>query len=95
MEHAHERIGLLEEGMYRLHPIVRLELMKAQRFISWLTWKRPTDLWLEQLQNAHTYEEWVEAASQLDALLGNDLWFVLLLLCFYSLASPYTIMMAR
>lgn len=48
--------------------------MNVQRFVSWLTWKKPTDLWLNILRNAHTYEEWEEAALQLDVLLGNDLW---------------------
>lgn len=38
-------------------------------------WKRPTDVWVNILQNAQSYEEWEEAAFQLDVLLGNDLWY--------------------
>ena len=38
--------------------------------------KKPVRLWSDLLQDAHTYEEWEEAAFQLDVLLGNDLWSV-------------------
>jgi TAG lipase/lysophosphatidylethanolamine acyltransferase len=48
----------------------------AQRFLGWLTRKKPVDFWYECLKNAQTYEEWEEAAFQLDVLLGNDLWSV-------------------
>jgi TAG lipase/lysophosphatidylethanolamine acyltransferase len=48
----------------------------AQRFFRWLTRKKPVELWFEILRSAKTYEEWEEAAFQLDVLLGNDLWFV-------------------
>ena len=38
--------------------------------------KKPAEVWLEISRNAKTYEEWEEAAFQLDVLLGNDLWYV-------------------
>lgn len=41
-----------------------------------MTRKKPVRLWSDLLQDAHTYEEWEEAAFQLDVLLGNDLWSV-------------------
>ena len=44
------------------------------RFFRWLTRKKPVEVWFEILRNAKTYEEWEEAAFQLDVLLGNDLW---------------------
>lgn len=40
-----------------------------------MTWKKPKDVWVNILQNAQSYEEWEEAAFQLDVLLGNDLWY--------------------
>ncbi|KAI9734122.1 MAG: hypothetical protein M1818_006675 [Claussenomyces sp. TS43310] len=45
-----------------------------QRFMGWLTIKKPTAVWFDILRTAQTYEEWEEAAFQLDVLLGNDLW---------------------
>ena len=36
--------------------------------------KNPVEVWGEILRDATTYEEWEEAAFQLDVLLGNDLW---------------------
>lgn len=45
-----------------------------QKFLRWLTRKKPEQLWFEILRDAKTYEEWEEAAFQLDVLLGNDLW---------------------
>lgn len=46
------------------------------RFLRWLTRKKPVEVWFEILRNAKSYEEWEEAAFQLDVLLGNDLWYV-------------------
>jgi len=46
------------------------------RFSRWLTRKKPVEIWFEILRNAKAYEEWEEAAFQLDVLLGNDLWYV-------------------
>jgi hypothetical protein len=37
--------------------------------------KKPAEVWYEALKEAMTYEEWEEAAFQLDAILGNDLWY--------------------
>lgn len=48
----------------------------AKRFVRWVVKKKPTGLWLDILKEAKTYEEWEEAAFQLDVLLGNDLWYV-------------------
>lgn len=45
-----------------------------QRFLNWLTQKKPVELWFSVLKDAQTYDEWEEAAFQLDVLLGNDLW---------------------
>ena len=50
----------------------------AKRFFRWLVKKKPTGLWLDILRDAKDYDEWEEAAFQLDVLLGNDLWFALL-----------------
>lgn len=47
-----------------------------------MTRKKPVQLWSDLLQDAHTYEEWEEAAFQLDVLLGNDLWSVHLQILF-------------
>ena len=47
----------------------------AKRFLRWVVKKKPTGLWLDILKEAKSYEEWEEAAFQLDVLLGNDLWF--------------------
>lgn len=46
-----------------------------QQFSSWLTRKSPVELWLEILRDAKTFEEFEEAAFQLDVLSGNDLWY--------------------
>ncbi|KAH6678348.1 hypothetical protein B0J14DRAFT_505587 [Halenospora varia] len=45
-----------------------------RRFLSWLTRKKPARVWFDILRDAKTYDEWEEAAFQLDVLLGNDLW---------------------
>jgi TAG lipase/lysophosphatidylethanolamine acyltransferase len=34
------------------------------------------EVWFEILRDAKTYEDWEEAAFQLDVLLGNDLWYL-------------------
>ena len=46
----------------------------VQRFFRWLTRKNPVEVWLDVLRDAKAYDEWEEAAFQLDVLLGNDLW---------------------
>ncbi|KAI9827482.1 MAG: hypothetical protein M1832_004832 [Thelocarpon impressellum] len=45
-----------------------------QRIFSWWNRKKPRDVWLQRLAEAETYEEYEDAALQLDAVLGNDLW---------------------
>lgn len=44
------------------------------RLFNWWTRKKPVEVWGEILRDATSYEEWEEAAFQLDVLLGNDLW---------------------
>ncbi|KAK2593068.1 triacylglycerol lipase [Conoideocrella luteorostrata] len=51
-----------------------LLLTPAQKLVGWYTSKHPVDLWLELLRNAETFEDWEEAALQLDNLLSLDLW---------------------
>ena len=50
-------------------------IVYIQRFLRWLTRKKPVEVWFEILRDAKSYEEWEEAAFQLDVLLGNDLWY--------------------
>lgn len=59
-----------------LHPrrIKKHNAKWLQQFFSWLTRKRPVELWSEIIRDAKTYEDWEEAAFQLDVLTGNDLW---------------------
>ncbi|KAI9893516.1 MAG: hypothetical protein M1814_006312 [Vezdaea aestivalis] len=40
----------------------------------WWYTKAPREAWLDVLHNARTFEEWDEAAFQLDTAIGNDLW---------------------
>ncbi|CAG8982762.1 hypothetical protein HYALB_00001043 [Hymenoscyphus albidus] len=54
--------------------IVEVASFWWRQIISWLTRKKPARLWFDILRDAKTYEEWEEAAFQLDVLLGNDLW---------------------
>jgi TAG lipase/lysophosphatidylethanolamine acyltransferase len=49
---------------------------RFQQFFTWLTRRSPSELWLEILRDAKTYEEWEEAAFQVDVLSGNDLWYI-------------------
>jgi hypothetical protein len=69
---------VLAEGIYHHRPnIMCLEVTDSmQRFVGWWTRRKPVDVWFDILKNAQTYEEWEEAAFQLDVLLGNDLWSV-------------------
>ncbi|KAF4637422.1 hypothetical protein G7Y89_g647 [Cudoniella acicularis] len=54
--------------------VVEVVFFWRRKFLNWLTRKKPAQVWFDILQNATTYEEWEEAALQLDMLLGNDLW---------------------
>ena len=49
-------------------------LIGLQKAYQWWTKKKPREAFLEQLHDAETFEEWEEAAYQLDELLGTDLW---------------------
>jgi predicted acylesterase/phospholipase RssA len=40
----------------------------------WVTWRGRRQRLRKQLHNAHTYEEWIIAAKELDSYLGNDAW---------------------
>lgn len=40
----------------------------------WWILKSPVEVWFDILRDAKTYEEWEEAALQLDILTGKDLW---------------------
>lgn len=46
--------------------------------------KNPAELWNDVLKNAKVYEDWEEAAYQLDTLLGTDIWYLLYLVCWHS-----------
>ncbi len=50
-------------------------LTEFQRFISWCKRQRPRDFWYTKLKSAVNYEDFEEAAWQLDLLSGNDLWY--------------------
>ncbi|KAK3695091.1 acyl transferase/acyl hydrolase/lysophospholipase [Podospora appendiculata] len=45
-----------------------------RKLIAWLHRRAPIDIWLEILHTATDFEEWDEAALQLDNLLGLDIW---------------------
>jgi hypothetical protein len=40
----------------------------------WITWRGTRQRLRQRLQNAQSYEEWIEGAKELDAYLGNDSW---------------------
>jgi hypothetical protein len=40
----------------------------------WITWRGTRQRLRQRLQDARSYEEWIEAAKELDAYLGNDSW---------------------
>jgi TAG lipase / lysophosphatidylethanolamine acyltransferase len=46
----------------------------TQKLWTWYTSKKPTQVWLDQLRNAQTFEAWEEAACHLDNLLGLNFW---------------------
>lgn len=50
-----------------------------QKIFAWWNQKTPREFWLDRLAGATTYEEYEDAAFQLDAVLGNDLWYVVTL----------------
>ncbi len=56
--------------------LVDVLLFWQVKFMRWLTRQKPVEVWFEIVRNAKSYEEWEEAAFQLDVLLGNDLWYV-------------------
>ncbi|OCK76924.1 lipid particle protein [Lepidopterella palustris CBS 459.81] len=40
----------------------------------WVTWRGRREMLRRKLQSAETYDEWVDAAKELDTYLGNDSW---------------------
>jgi TAG lipase/lysophosphatidylethanolamine acyltransferase len=48
----------------------------TQTLRTWWKRKTPLELWHHQLVTAESFEDWEEAALQLDNLLGLDLWYV-------------------
>lgn len=46
----------------------------SQRLLSWWKSKSPRNKLLDDLTTAQTYEEWEEAAFELDELISTDLW---------------------
>lgn len=56
--------------------VVRSELIEVfQKLLSWWHSKSPRDRLFHTLANAQSYEEWEEAAFELDELLSKDLWY--------------------
>lgn len=54
--------------------------LTLQKLLSWWRSKSPRDRLLHRLKAAQTYEEWEEAAFELDELLSMDLWYACSLL---------------
>lgn len=48
---------------------------ELQKLLSWWHSKSPRDRLFHTLANAQSYEEWEEAAFELDELLSKDLWY--------------------
>jgi hypothetical protein len=46
-----------------------------QKLRQWYFRMSPVELWLDQLRHAEKFEDWQEAALQLDVLLGLDMWY--------------------
>lgn len=44
--------------------------------MNWCMSRSPRDTLLHRLDTARTFEEWEDAAFQLDELMSTDLWFV-------------------
>jgi len=69
----HDMAGLFK-SFWNL--LVDVLLFWQIRFFRWLTRRKPVEVWFDILRDAKVYEEWEEAAYQLDVLLGNDLWYM-------------------
>ncbi|KAI9750435.1 MAG: hypothetical protein M4579_006474 [Chaenotheca gracillima] len=54
--------------------LVEVGLFWQLSLLAWWTKKKPQTVWLEKLADAGSYEEYEDAALQLDVVLGNDLW---------------------
>ncbi|OCL11113.1 patatin-domain-containing protein, partial [Glonium stellatum] len=51
-----------------------LTRMYIYLYEQWVTWRGRRERLRKKLQSSSTYEEWVEAAKELDKYLGNDGW---------------------
>jgi hypothetical protein len=40
----------------------------------WVTWRGTRQKLRQQLQDARSYEQWIQGAKELDSYLGNDSW---------------------
>ena len=84
MERGRRRCFLLAIRMYRDSEqdlcftslyTEELTVCSKQKLFSWWTKKNPRDALLEALAEAQSYEQWEEAAFQLDEFFGTDLWY--------------------
>ena len=46
-----------------------------KRLYAWWTKKSTRDVLLETLASANAYDEWETTATELDSVLGYDLWY--------------------
>ncbi|KAM7224493.1 protein of unknown function (DUF3336) domain containing protein [Rhypophila decipiens] len=53
---------------------VHIALFWYNKLLQWYRKRSPVEVWLDVLRNASDFEQWEEAARNLDALLGLDLW---------------------
>lgn len=65
---SQDSLVFLEQGTHLI------SLSALQKAYGWWTKKQPENALLETLADAQSYEEWEEAAFQLDELLHTDLW---------------------
>ncbi|KAI9796476.1 MAG: hypothetical protein M1833_006144 [Piccolia ochrophora] len=54
--------------------LIDVALFWRNRVLAWWCYKKPRQLWYERLANAQTFEDYEDAALNLDAVVGNDLW---------------------
>ncbi|KAI9801999.1 MAG: hypothetical protein M1825_003055 [Sarcosagium campestre] len=54
--------------------LVDVALFWRYKFVAWWTRKQPREVLYERLASATSFEEYEDAAFQLDAIVGHDLW---------------------
>lgn len=80
MEYARRSGELLAIGKshkyasFCMYVVIRPNTHSTKKAYGWWTKKQPQNALLEALASAQSYEEWEEAAFQLDELLHIDLW---------------------